>query len=348
MEFRQCGDSDLKLPVIGVGAWSFGGGDFWGDQDQGNVDEVVGKAIDCGCTLFDTAEMYNDGLSEASLGKALGTRRDKAIIATKVSPHNARPDDLRRSCENSLSRLGTDYIDLYMMHYAINEQSLLHYTDDSGPPEDYPTIEAALETMEALRQEGKIRYIGVSNFGVQQLAEAFAVGVPIVCNQLHYNLLCRMLEFEILDFCIDRGIGVVSYAPLMQGLLTGKYGSLDEIPLKRRRTRHFHSRREGTRHGEVGAEEELEAALAGISAVAERIGISMSVLALSWCLSNPAITCTLTGARDVGQLHGNLVAADMPLGPGLIEELDEITAPLKQKLGKHPDYFEAEGKSRTF
>ena len=177
---------------------------------------------------------------------------------------------------------------------------------------------------------------------------AFAVGVPIVCNQLHYNLLCRMLDFEILDFCIDRGIGVVSYAPLMQGLLTGKYGSLDEIPLKRRRTRHFHSRREGTRHGEVGAEEELEAALAGISAVAERIGISMSVLALSWCLSNPAITCTLTGARDVSQLHGNLVAADMPLGPGLIEELDEITAPLKQKLGKHPDYFEAEGKSRTF
>jgi len=348
MEFRQCGGSDLKLPVIGVGAWSFGGGDFWGDQDQSNVDEVVHKAIDHGCTLFDTAEMYNDGLSESSLGKALGTRRDKAIIATKVSPHNARPHDLRRSCEESLARLDTDYIDLYMMHYAINEQSLLHYTEDPGPPEEYPTIEAALETMEELRQEGKIRYIGVSNFGVQQLTEAFAVGVPIACNQLHYNLLCRMLDFEILPACLERGIGVITYTPLMQGLLTGKYGSLDDIPLNRRRTRHFHSRREGTRHGEAGAEEELEAALAGIGGVAERTGISMSVLALSWCLSNPAITCTLTGARDVGQLQGNLVAVNMPLGPDLMGELDEITAPLKQKLGKHPDYFEAEGKSRTY
>ena len=348
MESRQCGDSDLKLPAIGVGAWSFGGGDFWGAQDQGNVDEVVGKAIDNGCTLFDTAEMYNDGLSESSLGKALGSRRGEAVIATKVSPHNARPHDLRRSCEGSLSRLDTDYIDLYMMHYAINEQSLLHYTDDPGPLEEYPTIEAALETMEALRQEGKIRHIGVSNFGVQQLTEAFAVGVPIVCNQLHYNLLCRMLEYEILPSCLERGIGIMTYAPLMQGLLTGKYGSLDEIPLKRRRTRHFSSSREGTRHGEAGAEEELAAALAGIGEVAERTGIKMSVLALSWCLSNPAITCMLTGARDVDQLKGNLVAVDMPLGPGLIEELDQITAPLKQKLGKHPDYFEAEGKSRTY
>lgn len=92
----------------------------------------------------------------------------------------------------------------------------------------------------------------------------------------------------------------------------------------------------------------MAAALAGLGAVAERTGIQMSVLALSWCLSNPAITCTLTGARDVGQLEGNLVALDMPLGPDLMAELDEITAPLKQKLGRHPDYFEPQGKSRTY
>lgn len=348
MEFRGCGNSDLTLPVLGVGAWSFGGGDFWGAQDQGKVDGVVHKALDSGCTLFDTAEMYNDGASESSLGKALGSRRGEAIIATKVSPHNARSEDLRRSCEASLSRLGTDYIDLYMMHYAINEQSMLHYTEDVGSPDEYPTIEGALETLDALRQEGKIRHIGVSNFGVQQLTEALAVGVPIACNQLHYNLLCRMLEYEILPRCTEHGLGIMTYTPLMQGILTGKYETLDAIPLKRRRTRHFSSNREGTRHGEAGAEEEMAATLAALGAVAERTGIRMSVLALSWCLSNPAITCTLTGARDEGQLEGNLVAQGLPLGPELMQELDEITAPLKEKLGRHPDYFEAAGKSRTY
>jgi myo-inositol catabolism protein IolS len=348
MEFRRCGNSDLMLPVLGVGAWSFGGGDFWGEQDQGKVDGVVQKALDRGCTLFDTAEMYNDGSSESSLGKALGSRRGEAIIATKVSPHNARPEDLRRSCEASLSRLGTDYIDLYMMHYAINELSLLHYTDEPGSPAEYPTIAAALETMEALRQEGKIRHIGVSNFGVQQLTEALAVGVPIVCNQLHYNLLCRMLEYEILPCCVEHGLGIMTYTPLMQGILTGKYGSLDEIPPKRRRTRHFSSHREGTRHGEAGAEEEMTAALAAVGDVAARSGMPMSVLALSWCLSNPAITCTLTGARDEGQVEANLAALDSPLSPELMAELNELTVPLKEKLGEHPDYFEAPGKSRTY
>ena len=348
MEVRRCGHSDFTLPALGIGAWSFGGGDFWGEQDQGSVDGVVHMAIDNGCTLFDTAEMYNDGLSESSLGRALGSRRREAIIATKVGPHNALPDDLRRSCEGSLSRLGTDYIDLYMMHYAINEQSLLHYTEDPGSPDEYPTIEAALETMEALRQEGKIRYIGVSNFGAQQLAEALTVGVPIVCNQLHYNLLCRMLEYEILPCCVEHGLGIMTYTPLMQGILTGKYGSLDEIPPKRRRTRHFSSHREGTRHGEAGAEEETAAALAAVAGVAARSDMPMSVLALSWCLSNPAITCTLTGARAEGQLEANLAALDTPLSPELMAELNELTAPLKEKLGKHPDYFEPEGKSRTY
>lgn len=348
MEYRKCGDSDLMLPVLGVGAWSFGGGDYWGEQDQGSVDRVVNLALDRGCTLFDSAEMYNEGMSEASLGKALGSRRDEAIIATKVSPHNARPDDLRRSCEASLSRLGTDRIDLYMMHYAINEMSLRHYTDDPGPPEEYPTIEVALATLDVLRQEGKVRYIGVSNFGVQQLTEALALDVPIVCNQLQYNLICRMLEFEILPCCVEHGLGIMTYTPFQQGILTGKYATLDDIPPKRRRTRHFSSRREGTRHGQEGAEAETATALAGMRRVADRTGIPMGVLALSWCLSNSAITSTLCGARDADQLEQNLVAIDRPLKLELMDELNEVTEPLKDKLGSHPDYFEPEGKSRTF
>ena len=347
MEYRKCGDSDLMLPVLGVGAWSFGGGDYWGEQDQGSVDRVVNLALDRGCTLFDSAEMYNEGSSESSLGQALESRRDEAIIATKVSPHNARPDDLRRSCEASLSRLRTDRIDLYMMHYAINEMSLRHYTQDPGPADEYPTIEEALATLDALRQEGKVRYIGVSNFGVQQLTEALALGVPIVCNQLQYNLICRMLEFDILPACVEHGLGVMTYTPFQQGILTGKYATLDDIPAKRRRTRHFSSRREGTRHGQEGAEAETAAALAAMRLIAARTGIPMGRLALSWCLSSPGITCTLGGARDGTQLEQNLLAVDAPLSPELMEELNQVTAPLKEKLGSHPDYFEPEGKSRT-
>ena len=157
-----------------------------------------------------------------------------------------------------------------------------------------------------------------------------------------------MLEFEILPCCVEHGLGIMTYAPFQQGILTGKYATLDDIPPRRRRTRHFSSRREGTRHGQEGAEEETAAALSGMRRIAARTGIPMSVLALSWCLSNPAITCTLSGARDEDQLEQNLAALDTPLGPELMDELNAITAPLKDRLGAHPDYFEPAGKSRTY
>ena len=131
MEIRNCGSSDLKLSALGVGCWSFGGGEYWGDQDQQDADRVVKRACELGINYFDTAEMYNDGRSEQSLGRAIrGLPRDRIIIGTKVSPSNAAPDVLRASCEASLKRLGTDTIDLYMIHWPIHPHSIQHFTDD--------------------------------------------------------------------------------------------------------------------------------------------------------------------------------------------------------------------------
>ena len=169
MEHKRCGSSDLRLPAMGVGAWSFGGGDFWGPQDQNSVDLVVHSALDAGCDYFDTAEMYNDGMSEESLGRALKGRRSQAIIGTKVSPHHTVPAELRRSCEASLRRLGTDYIDLYMFHYALNRQALRHFTDDESLLQNLPDIGDAFIEMAKLKDQGKIRHIGISNFGVGQI-----------------------------------------------------------------------------------------------------------------------------------------------------------------------------------
>src|SRR5262245_52574244 len=127
-ETRKCGDTDLKLPTLGIGCWSFGGGDYWGPQQQSDVETVVRRAIECGCNFFDTAEADNKGESETSLGRALkGFSRDKVLLATKISPSHTAPEALVRHCEASLCRLQTDYIDLYMVHWPITAHSIRHF-----------------------------------------------------------------------------------------------------------------------------------------------------------------------------------------------------------------------------
>ena len=348
MERKQCGDSDLWLPAIGIGAWSFGGGDYWGPQDQKSVDHIVHAALDSGCDYFDTAELYNDGESEASLGKALKGRRAEATIGTKVSPHHAEPGALRRSCEESIRRLSTEYIDVYMLHYAINRPAVRHFTDDESALDNLPAIEDTLEEMTRLKDEGKIRHIGISNFGVGQMEEALAIGSPIVVNQLPYNLLCRAIEPEILPFCTRKGIGIIGYTSLMQGLLTGKYESRRDIPPGRMRTRHFSGNRPGSRHGEEGFEDETFAAIDGIKSLAKKSGNTMTRLALAWSASNPGITCTLVGARSGSQLAENLSVAEGALSEELTSELNRITAQVLNSLGPNPDYFEPSGNGRMY
>ena len=237
MEIRKCGTSGLHLSALGVGCWSFGGGEYWGQQAQQDAGEVVGRSIDLGITYFDTAEAYNDGRSESSLGQAIrGIPRDKIILGTKVSPNNMAPDVLPRHCEASLKRLGTDYIDLYMVHWPISPRSIRHFTEEPIP---CPSVQEAMQSLRKLQEEGKIRHIGVSNFAAPKLKEVLSTGTVIAVNELPYSLLARAIEYEILPLCRQIGIGVVGYMPLWQGLLTDRFANLDELPVWRRRTRHF-------------------------------------------------------------------------------------------------------------
>ncbi|MEM2936777.1 MAG: aldo/keto reductase [Candidatus Bathyarchaeia archaeon] len=300
MERRRCGKSDIDISVLGIGCWSFGGGDYWGPQDQRDVEAVVQAALDCGINYFDTAETYNDGRGEESLGKALKGRRHEAVIGTKVSPGNTKPSVLREHCEASLRRLQTEYIDIYMIHWPIP---------------DHKQAKDAFKTLIELQSEGKIRSIGVSNHGVQQLSEAMDTGARIDVDQLCYNLLSRAIEVDVLPFLRQHEIGVLAYMPLLQGILTGKYCTADEVPPVRARTRHFRGNRPGSRHGEAGAEEELFEALDGIREAALNEGIPMSQLALAWVMAKPGVTSVLAGTRNLLQLQENIKP---PLYPFLL------------------------------
>jgi aryl-alcohol dehydrogenase-like predicted oxidoreductase len=202
--------------------------------------------------------------------------------------------------------------------------------------------------MEELRREGKIRHFGVSNFGARQLAEAVSGKIPVVCNQVPYSLLSRAIEWEVMPACAGAGIGVLGYMPLMQGLLTGAYGSAEELPPNRARTRHFRGDRPGSRHGEPGFERETFAAIAAVRAIAAREGVTMESLAIAWSVARPAVACAITGARNAAQLEENARAAATPLAPGLVAELDAATDVLKRAMGKSVDLFESAAASRTF
>ena len=309
MELRPCGTTGLRLSVLGIGCWEFGGSDYWGPQSQAEADAVVRRALDLGVNYFDVAESYNDGRSEECLGRAIkGLGRDRLAIGTKVSPANTAPATLVEHCEASLRRLGTDYIDLYMIHWPITPRNV-------PPGAPVPAAADAFAALRRLREQGKVRHVGVSNFGVVAMAEALGLGVAPAANQLCYSLLSRAIEFEVLPFCRAHGVGVIAYLALMQGLLTGKYRTLDEVPPLHRRTRHFDGRQSGTlcRHGEPGAEAEVNAALAAIREIGRESGLSMSDLAIKWAIAQPGMACVLAGCRTPQRVEENARATAAPL-----------------------------------
>jgi len=348
MELRPCGRSGLNLPVMGLGTWAFGGGTYWGPQDQSDVDDVVARALDHGINYFDTAEMYNAGASETSLGLALRGRRDQALIGSKVSPSHTRPAALRARCEASLRRLGTDRIDLYMVHWPIHANSIRHFTDDPDLIARPPTVEEAFLTLAELKAEGKIRHIGVSNFGTRQLAEVSAVGVQLAVNELPYNLLMRAIETEILPYCRLHGIGVIGYMALMQGVLAGDFPSFDALSPMRTRTRHFSSQRTGSRHGEAGVEPQTWRAVEALRRIAREERVPLADLAIAWALSNADITCVLAGCRTLTQLDENARAVHLELTPDTIRRLDDAGDEVFRLLGPHSDYYQGVADSRTW
>jgi aryl-alcohol dehydrogenase-like predicted oxidoreductase len=347
MEKRKCKNTDLELSVLGTGCWSFGGGTYWGQQDQKDVNQVVHASVDLGINYFDTAEAYNDGRSESSLGEAIREiQRDKALIGSKVSPSNCYKETLIRHCEDSLKRLQTDYIDIYMLHWPFHPHAIRHFTNRINIIENPPKIEEALEALRILKKQGKIRYFGVSNFSSNRLKNL--PQEEIIVNQLPYNLLCRAIEYDTLPHCREKEMGVISYMALLQGILSGKYASIEEIPLMQRRTRHFDSAKNSEcRHGEAGAEQEFLHALEEIRAICKSSGLSMAEVAIQWIVQNPAITCTLAGARNITQLGANVKAVDVKLSQDILDELDIVTQRLMNKLGNHFDYYESAENDRT-
>jgi aryl-alcohol dehydrogenase-like predicted oxidoreductase len=349
MDSTRCGSSDLHLPALGLGCWSFGGGSYWGECQQADADAVVLHAVELGITYFDAAEAYNEGRSEESLGKALkGIPRDRIIIGTKVAPSNCYAGTLPDHCEASLRRLGLDHIDLYMIHWPIHPHSIRHFTTDEAVILNPPRVEEAFSALIRLKQQGKIRYIGVSNFAENRLEEALAVCPDIVVNQLPYSLLTRAVERGVLPYCRTRGIGVIGYMTLLQGLLTDLYPTLDDVPPYQARTRHFNAARSSLiRHGGPGAEEETRVAIEEIRRVAREAGLTTAELAVKWALAGQGIVCCLIGARKVSKLESNVQAAAAPLSPALVQRLNAITQPLLDALGDSFDYYESIANNRT-
>jgi aryl-alcohol dehydrogenase-like predicted oxidoreductase len=346
IQSRRCGNSGLNLPILGMGCWAYGGGEYWGAQSQKDVNDVVRFAVDQGCNFFDTAEAYNDGASETSLGVALqGIPREQVIIGTKISPSNTQRDKLNQHCDASLRRLRSDYLDLYMVHWPVTRHAIRHFTSEDI---EIPPAQDVFAALMKLKEVGKIRHIGVSNFGVEKLEEALGTGAEIIINELPYSLLTRAIELQILPKCLALGIGVLGYMSLLQGLLADIYPTLDQVPVWQRRTRHFDSRRTAhTRHGLPGAEAETNAALVSIRAIAKTHGMTMPELALKWAMARPGITCSLCGSRNLQELRLNLKAAQELLAPEIIAELDAATAPLLEKLGPSFDYYESPANDRT-
>ena len=324
MRYRKLGQTSLTVSEICQGTWSVATRDvFWDGQDRGDSLAAIQAGLDAGVNFFDTAPAYGNGEAEEILGEALGSRRREVIVATKVPPTDLEPDKLRQSCERSLRALRSDYIDLYQIHW---------------PSKTLP-LEPTWRALEALQREGKIRYIGVSNFGVSFLGELRALG-RAESNQLPYSLLWRAVEFDIQPVCVANAMSILCYSPLGQGLLTGKFPTADEVPEKRARTRLFSAKRKMTRHGEPGCEQETFATLAEIRRVAGELGQPTGRVALAWLLAQPGVTSAVVGARNAVQAVEIAAAAELQLDAGVIARLSAITEPLKQKVGRNADPWE--------
>ncbi len=328
MKYRTIQNAGIDVSIIALGCWQFAGGKMWGDQDDQNSIAAVHSALDNGINLFDTAEGYGNGSSEEVLGKALKGKRNSAVVATKASGATFEENELTTACENSLRRLNTDYIDIYQLHWP---------RKDAVPPAEL------MATVEKLKKSGKIRYFGVCNYGPGDLSDLLPEGT-IVTNQLSYSLLWRGIEYEIVPLCKEHNIGILTYSTLVHGLLSGKYGSLDEFPENRSRTLHFSSERESTRHGQPGQEELTNKALSTIRSMCADAGVSMIDAAFGWAANQPHITSVLAGARNVEQVENNARIADIDFPEGFFDRLTEATDELKEAFGAHADMWQVPGR----
>jgi myo-inositol catabolism protein IolS len=329
MHYRRLGKSDLEVSVVAMGCWPIVGDRFWPNQSLEDSIATIEQALDLGVNFFDTAESYGNGYSEEILSHVLPARRDKVVIASKAAPENLEPSKLAVSLDASLKRLKSDHLDLYQIHW---------------PNRDIP-IGDTMAAMEKFRQQGKIRYIGVSNFGPGDLGDLLAHG-RCESNQLPYSLLWRAVEFEIQPLCERNSVSILPYCPLMQGLLTGKFTSADDVPPERARTRHYGPTRPQIRHQEPGCEKETFEAIDAIREISEKIHQPMSAVSLAWLLHQPSVPSVVVGTRTPAQIRENVQAAGLSLTPDILAQLDKATRIVKTYLGPNPDLWQSGDNSR--
>jgi len=313
---RQLGNSDLQLTSIGFGAWAIGGGDWqyaWGPQEDRKSIEAIHAALDAGINWIDTAAVYGLGHSEEVVGTALKSASAKPYIFTKSSM-TWGPDrkivqtqkKIREEVEGSLRRLKIDVIDLYQIHWPVPDAE----------------IEEGWTTMAELQREGKVRYIGVSNFSVAQMERALKIA-PITSLQPPYSMINRTIEAEILPFCQKHNIGVINYSPMQSGLLTGAMTKerIAKMPQDdfRRNTKQF-------QEPLISRNLELVELL---RAIGKRHGVDPGVVAIAWTLHNPAITAAIVGGRSAEQVDGVLPAATFRLSE---DEFQQIAAFLAERV----------------
>jgi aryl-alcohol dehydrogenase-like predicted oxidoreductase len=303
MQTRQLGSAGPKISAIGYGAWEAGGADWGPNESEQAVIAAMHAALDAGIDWIDTAEVYGDGVSETLVGRALADRRDRALIATKVGPApegtGFRPDQVRAACDASLGRLGTDHIDLYQ----------LHWPDETGVP-----LEDTWGAMAELVETGKVRHVGVSNFDRDQIERCLAIR-HVDSLQPEFSLLARE-QADLIRWCGETGVGVISYSPLGAGLLTGSI-SAGTV---------FSDWRGEADEGFLSDLEGSLAAVEGLRPVAERLGMSLSQLALAWNIAQPGVTAAIAGSRNPEHVRMNAEAGDLELDDGALRAIEDVLA----------------------
>jgi len=312
MEYRMLGDSDLKVSIIGFGAWGIGGAPFWSNEGDASSARAIIKSYELGINFFDTAPVYGFGHSEELLGKTLKPFRDNVIYATKCGlrwgkkslsaiTKNATRQSILEEIDQSLKRLKTDYIDLYQVHWPDVETS------------QSDTMETLLE----IQRLGKIKFIGVSNYSVEQMKETMKSG-KIVSLQPDYSLLNRSIEKDVVSYCKDNHIGIIAYSPLASGLLTGKYG---------KDTKFADWRGKGIIGCFTGSKFEKNMEKVGqLKAIGKSAGKSCAQMAINWVVSQPQVTSALLGVKNAKQMEENVKALTWKLDPKQQEEISHIFA----------------------
>ena len=314
MRLCNLGQSGLKISSIIMGTFQ-AGRDKWVGIDDAQTTAAIRAALEAGVTTFDSAEAYGKGHAERILGAALGDVRQRVVLATKVSPNRLGYSQVLNACHGSLKNLRTDYIDLYQIHWP----------SGSFGGKVVP-VEETMAAMIKLKEQGKIRAIGVSNFSRAQVAEAAKFG-PVDSLQPPFSLFWRHVEKDAMTYCRDNNISILAYSPMAQGLLTGRFGPDHKFEKGDHRSKNKLFQPENYQR--------VQQALARLKPIATAQGVNPGQLALAWVIAHPG-TCAIAGARDAEQATLNARAAEVSLSASTLTQMDEIGRLVTDYLDEDP------------